>query len=91
MAIKKNETDAEKEEKPALKMKVNRSLLTSSKEEKKVGRKAFEDENLKSDKRNTFLLNAYQQVKMEERMKELGFKNKTDYVLALLKRDIIDL
>lgn len=93
MPIQKNNTEKE-EEKTVPKIKINRSLLTSSnssKEEKKVGRKAFEDENLKSDKRNTFLLNAYQQEKLEERMRELGIKNKTDYILALLKKDIIDL
>lgn len=93
MAIKKNEQNHEKKE---VVPKNHKTLLKVSKsatqkEEKKVGRKAFDDENLKADKRNTFLLNAYQQEKMEERMKELGLKNKTDYILSLLKRDIIDL
>lgn len=89
MAIKKNETNIQNNELPIL--KVNRSLLASSKEEKKVGRKSFGDENLKADKRNTFLLNSYQQDKMEKKMEELGFRNKTDYILSLLKKDIIDL
>lgn len=84
MAIKKNETKTEE----VKTLKINRSLL---KEEKKVGRKSFEDENLKADKRNTFLLNGYQQEKMEQRMSELGFRNKTDYILSLLKKDIIEL
>lgn len=87
MAIKKNETDTIKED---LTPKVNRSLLSTTKEEKKVGRKAFDDENLKVSERNTFLLNIYQQEKMEKRMKEIGIRSKTDYILTLLKKDIID-
>ena len=85
MAIKKNETTP---------LKINKSLLSIKKEashSQKVGRKAFEDENLKADKRNTFLLNNYQQEKMESRMQQLGVRNKTDYILSLLKKDIIDL
>lgn len=83
MAIKKNE---------ATPLKINKSLLSTKKEaSQKVGRKAFEDENLKADKRNTFLLNNYQQEKMEARMQQLGIRNKTDYILTLLKKDIIDL
>ena len=83
MAIKKNETTP---------LKINKSLLSTKKEaSQKVGRKAFKDENLKADKRNTFLLNSYQQEKMEDRMQELGIRNKTDYILSLLKKDIIDL
>lgn len=37
-------------------LKINKSLLSTKKETAftKVGRKAFEDENLKADKRNTF-------------------------------------
>lgn len=89
MAIKKNEII--NNESPVTNLKINKSLLNSKKDdEKKVGRKAFEDENLKADKRNTFLLNGYQQDKMGARMKELGIKNKTDYILTLLKKDIID-
>lgn len=94
MAIQKNDTKKNNEN---IEVKNHKTLLkvstaaSTQKEEKKVGRKAFDDENLKADKRNTFLLNAYQQEKMEERMKELGLKNKTDYILSLLKRDIIDL
>ena len=83
MAIKKNETTP---------LKINKSLLSTKKEaSQKVGRKAFKDENLKADKRNTFLLNNYQQEKMESRMQRLGVRNKTDYILSLLKKDIIDL
>ena len=83
MAIKKNETTP---------LKINKSLLsTKKKASQKVGRKAFKDENLKADKRNTFLLNNYQQEKMEARMQQLGIRNKTDYILTLLKKDIIDL
>lgn len=77
MAIKKNET------------KINKSLIKTS--SKKVGRKAFKDSNLKAEKRNTFLLNTYQQEKMESRMEELGIRSKTDYIVFLLKSDIIDL
>ena len=83
MAIKKNETTP---------LKINKSLLSTKKEAaQKVGRKAFKDENLKAEKRNTFLLNNYQQEKMESRMQQLGVRNKTDYILSLLKKDIIDL
>ena len=83
MTIKKNETTP---------LKINKSLLSTKKEaSQKVGRKAFKDENLKADKRNTFLLNNYQQEKMEARMQQLGIRNKTDYILTLLKKDIIDL
>ncbi len=90
MAIKKNETT--NNESSIINSKINKSLLNSKKyDEKKVGRKAFDDENLKADKRNTFLLNSYQQEKMEARMQELGIRNKTDYILSLLKKDIIDL
>jgi hypothetical protein len=52
MAIKKNEVTTN--------LKINKSLLPSKKYEKKVGRKSFNDEKLKADKRNTFLLNFYQ-------------------------------
>lgn len=83
MAIKKNEVTTN--------LKINKSLLPSKKYEKKVGRKSFNDEKLKADKRNTFLLNFYQQEKMEKRMKELGIRNKTEYILTLLKKDIIEL
>ncbi len=90
MAIKKNETT--NNESSVTNLKINKSLLITKKEAvQKVGRKAFEDENLKADKRNTFLLNSYQQEKMEARMQELGIRNKTDYILSLLKKDIIDL
>ena len=65
--------------------------MPSKKYEKKVGRKSFNDEKLKADKRNTFLLNFYQQEKMEKRMQELGIRNKTEYILTLLKKDIIEL
>lgn len=65
--------------------------MPSKKYEKKVGRKSFNDEKLKADKRNTFLLNFYQQEKMENRMQELGIRNKTEYILTLLKKDIIEL
>ena len=65
--------------------------MPSKKCEKKVGRKSFNDEKLKADKRNTFLLNFYQQEKMENRMQELGIRNKTEYILTLLKKDIIEL
>ena len=80
MAIKKNETTP---------LKINKSLLSTAAQ--KVGRKAFKDENLKADKRNTFLLNNYKKEKMEARMQQLGIRNKTDYILTLLKKDIIDL
>jgi hypothetical protein len=84
MAIKKNEVTTN--------LKINKSLLNSKKDdEKKVGRKSFNDEKLKADKRNTFLLNFYQQEKMENRMQELGIRNKTEYILTLLKKDIIEL
>lgn len=66
-------------------------MAVKKEDEKRVGRKAFDDENLKADKRNTFLLNSYQQEKMEARMRDLGFRSKTDYILTLLKRDIINL
>ncbi|MCT7604581.1 hypothetical protein N5U17_10075 [Aliarcobacter butzleri] len=87
MALKKNNTEE-------IKMKVNKSLVTSQKqkEEKKVGRKTISgDVELKADKRNTFLLNAEQQEKLEQRMQELGIRNKTDYIFKLLKQDIKDL
>ena len=83
MAIKKNEVTTN--------LKINKSLLPSKKYAKKVGRKSFNDEKLKADKRNTFLLNFYQQEKMENRMQELGIRNKTEYILTLLKKDIIEL
>ena len=90
MAIKKNETT--NNESSVTNLKINKSLLITKKEAaQKVGRKAFEDENLKADKRNTFLLNSYQQEKMEDRMQELGIRNKTEYILTLLKKDIIEL
>ena len=60
-------------------------------EQKKVGRKPLNDKGLKADKRVTFLLNTYQIDKMEERMRELGIRNKTDYIFKLLKQDIADL
>lgn len=93
MPIQKNNTKKNNEN---IEVKNHKTLLKVSKsatekEEKKVGRKAFEDENLKAENRNTFLLNSYQQEKMKERMKKLKIKNKTDYILSLLKRDIIDL
>lgn len=88
MAIKKN--DISTNEISHNNLKINKSLV-SKKNESKVGRKAFNDENLKADKRNTFLLNSYQQEKMEARMEALGFRSKTDYILTLLKRDIINL
>ena len=83
MAIKKNEVTTN--------LKINKRLLPSKKYEKKEGRKSFNDEKLKADKRNTFLLNFYQQEKMENRMQELGIRNKTEYILTLLKKDIIEL
>lgn len=74
MALKKNNTNETK-------MKVNKSLVSSRKEEKRVGRKTISgDVELKADKRNTFLLNAEQQEKLEQRMQELGIRNKTDYI-----------
>lgn len=85
MTLKKNNTNE-------IKMKVNKSLIASQKEEKKAGRKTISgDEELKADKRNTFLLNAEQQIKLEQRMQELGIRNKTDYIFKLLKQDIPEL
>lgn len=85
MALKKNNTNETL-------MKVNKSLIASQKEEKRVGRKTISgDTELKADKRNTFLLNAEQQIKLEKRMEELGIRNKTDYIFKLLKQDIKDL
>lgn len=84
MSIKKNKTETITEQK-------NHRTLIKSSSTKKAGRKSFDDENLKSDKRNTFLLNAYQQEKMDKRMIDLGIRNKTDYILSLLKKDIKEL
>ena len=71
MAIKKNEISTN--EITHNNLKINKSLI-SKKNEVKVGRKAFDDEKLRADKRNTFLLNAYQQEKMEARMQQLKIK-----------------
>lgn len=87
MAIKKNEISTN--EITQNNLKINRSLI-SKKNESKVGRKAFDDEKLRAVKRNTFLLNAYQQEKMEKRMKELNIHTKTDYIVYLLQNDIND-
>ena len=87
MAIKKNEISTN--EITHNNLKINKSLI-SKKNEVKVGRKAFDDEKLRADKRNTFLLNAYQQEKMEKRMKELNIHTKTDYIVYLLQNDIND-
>lgn len=87
MAIKKNEISTN--EITQNNLKINKSLI-SKKNEVKVGRKAFDDEKLRADKRNTFLLNAYQQEKMEARMQQLKINNKTNYIVYLLQNDIND-
>ena len=87
MAIKKNEISTN--EITHNNLKINKSLI-SKKNEVKVGRKAFDDEKLRADKRNTFLLFAYQQEKMEARMQQLKINNKTNYIVYLLQNDIND-
>lgn len=86
MAIKKNEQKDDEE----VVIKNHKTLLkvSTSASTNKAGRKKVEDANAKIDKRNTFLLNGYQQEQMEKRMKELGFRSKTDYILSLLNKDI---
>lgn len=92
MPIQKNNTE-EKEETIFTKgLKVNKSLRKEADKKNTAGRKTISGETgLKADQRNTFLLNAEQQDKLEKRMEELGIRNKTDYFFRLLKKDITDL
>ena len=92
MPIQKNNTEEKKETIFTKGLKSNKSLVKEASKKNTAGRKTISGAtDLKADQRNTFLLNAEQQQKLEKRMEELGFRNKTDYIFRLLKQDIKDL